>query len=266
MQGGSLLSVPSRHSRQYVFPVQSLDAIVTVAVTLLGECSPIASITAPLVISSERRTGARGAPFLAERRAAQGMQCIAMFPRTANLALAAGLLLVGCAGQAAAAQAVVRSDIIVDNDPYKPFIEYSSQAQKNVLKGSFGKETIFWAMSGRRPRNGNEQQFLALLNWSIVYKDTHLRFYREVDDENGQELVTSDLSGGAHSCYPDHRCIYSEQGTTALDLSALARAATASEYSVKVFGKDRDSFVIQIPGKLISALLAKMDVRVKQSE
>ncbi len=175
--------------------------------------------------------------------------------RTCFSAVAAGLLLCGCASQEQKIAAA--SEIKSSDDQFLPYREYTSGlmtatggllsqdgTRANVLIGRIDKET------------GSKKFAVQVL---LHYSEDRRRKFKSARSSSAEPLQFVRIEQVRKNCVKRlNTCTFSEIVDVVLPESGL-RGAGANGYPIKLFARSGDTSIIDIPRPVITSLLAKVD-------
>lgn len=145
------------------------------------------------------------------------------------------------------------SQIRTADDQFKPYREFISGEMRAANAAGLGNK----ALIARVDRKTGA--VTTLLEFHIVYSDTHRRLYETARNNRAELLQLSSVQRQGQCKYASgNECPYSELFTVFLP-DAQLRTAGPEGYPIKIFARNGPDLLIAIPKPLITSLLAKVD-------
>lgn len=165
------------------------------------------------------------------------------------LGFVAALALAGCVS---AEQQIERASAIkIIDDPFRPYREYQSGEMIAGNQTGLGSKQLI----GRVDKKTGAVTLL--VEFYIVYRDSHRRLYEIARNNRGEQLPLSTIQRQGQ-CRYGNECPYSDYFTVVVPEAEL-RAAPAEGYLFKAFARNGPDLLVSIPRPLIANVLAKVD-------
>jgi len=145
--------------------------------------------------------------------------------------------------------ATVPTNATIKNDQYSPTINVETDIARTT-----GNGTQIFVLGGRIDRKSREKT--AFVQWGEVYNAKAWRFYSRASDDTGTALRFVQVGRNVSSC-SGGTCVYSETYNVYLTPAMLQRGAS-SGISFKIYGRNADERIVNIPASTIAEFNAKM--------
>ncbi len=175
--------------------------------------------------------------------------------RTYISAVAAGLLLCGCASQEQ--KIASASEIKTSDDQFLPYREYTSGLMKETGGLLSQDGTRANVLIGRVDKKTGSKKFAVQV--LLHYSEDRRRKFKSARSSSAEPLQLVRIEQVRKNCVKRlDMCTFSEIVDVVLPESGL-RGAGAKGYPIKLFARSGDTSIIDIPRPVITSLLAKVD-------
>ena len=142
------------------------------------------------------------------------------------------------------------NDINVENDPYKKFTKYTSEAAIFGLK----YDRILWVLVGTKDRQTGSRNFY--VQWVGAYRSNNWKYYVQASNNKAETLRFVVVDRDVVSCSGSF-CIYNETFNIYFTEDQIHEGAS-SGLIFKVFAKDGTEKPTVVPGSLVQSMLLAM--------
>ncbi len=175
--------------------------------------------------------------------------------RTYISAVAAGLLLCGCASQEQ--KIASASEIKTSDDQFLPYREYTSGLIKETGGLLSQDGTRANVLIGRVDKKTGSKKFAVQV--LLHYSEDRRRKFESARSSSAEPLQLVKIEKSRKNCVKRlDTCTFSEIVDVVIPEAGL-RGAGANGYPIKLFARSGDTSIIDIPKPVIASLLAKID-------